>query len=168
MDFSYKEFSLLEKKNKIRESEIPVGHYISWPMPIIEKNLKGFISFASPALRQPDQPMKIGTPDRWWILNADNGKLIVYALCTAMPYANYKFHEPFTLPKIQLSIQEIRQKQDSMAILMDSIVIDFFDQKPINLTTRNAILEIYKALIPGSLFSDYRVIAPQFFSWLDA
>ena len=56
--------------------------------------------FAAPALRKPDQPMQQGAPDRFWVLAAHGGRVLLYALSKAVPFPSGAQFDSVTLPRI--------------------------------------------------------------------
>lgn len=167
IEYSYTEFIKHEQKHKIHESEISLQHYVSLPIPWVKDSHPYYILFAAPALRKPGQPMQVGSTDRWWMMDAKNCDLVVYALCSVFPFSGFTAHNPLTIPVSTLSIQEIRQKQNSFEVLMNDLVPNFFKGLSAEKTTRKAAGELFASLVPNELIWEYRRLAPQFFEWLN-
>ena len=50
---SYQEFRKRQATHMLRQTEIPVEHAISLPLPTLRWNRPAYIAFASPAIRRP-------------------------------------------------------------------------------------------------------------------
>src|SRR5262245_1516343 len=79
-----------QKTPALRQTEIPVEHYVSLPLPTKRWAEPGYAFFASPARRVAGQPMIQDAPDRWGVLAAHGGRLMVYALCEAISFVEGK------------------------------------------------------------------------------
>src|SRR5437764_15393128 len=84
---SYSDIRQKQRNSSLRQAEIPVEHAVSLPIPTLRFGSPVYAGFASPALRQPEQPMRQGAPDRWWAVDARSGHLALYALATVVPIA---------------------------------------------------------------------------------
>src|SRR5918995_6847373 len=84
----YTELKKRLANNALRLSEVPEEHFVSLPLPTRRWVGGAYASFASPARRQPGRPLELDPPDRWWAASARGGAIAVYALQTAVPYAD--------------------------------------------------------------------------------
>ncbi len=134
---SYQEFRKRQATHMLRQTEIPVEHAISLPLPTLRWNRPAYIAFASPAIRRPNQPMQQGAPDRWWVCDASNGKLIIYALWDALPYAEHVERNWMTLPPIPYSVAQLQEQIASIELLMTETASALFAQKAGEKATRD-------------------------------
>jgi hypothetical protein len=165
---SYKEIRKRQRTDALGQFEIPIEHAISLPLPTKRWAGPAYASFASPALRVPSQPLKQGAPDRWWVVDAQTGHLIVYALWNAMAYAEGVDWTTITLPEENRSIAQLRESLATIELLMDTLAPAFFADQPADETTRKALSEALSASIPEPLLPQYRMLAPDFFAWLES
>jgi hypothetical protein len=71
--------------------QLPVEHFRSLPLPTLRWGAPAYASFAAPAVRTPGLPLRLGTPDRWWLVDADRVELAAYGLTAATkPIDHYK------------------------------------------------------------------------------
>src|SRR5947209_18594491 len=103
---SYKEMRKNQRIHMLRQAEIPVEHAISLPLPTQRLPDPGYVFFASPAIRRPKEPMEQGAPDRWWVVDAHNGQLLIYALWEVMPFARGVSWTTQTLPTPVQTLEE--------------------------------------------------------------
>src|SRR5437870_13877920 len=103
---SYKDMRKRQRTDMLRQSEIPVEHAVSLPMPTKRWLGPTYASFARPALRRPGQPMEQGAPDRWGVVDAHGGRLIIYALWRVMAFAQGVSWTTITLPRTEQTIAE--------------------------------------------------------------
>ena len=150
----------------LRHTEIPVEHAISLPLPTLRWNRSAYISFASPAIRRPNQPMQQWAPDRWWAYDASNGKLIIYALWDALPYAEDVQRNWMILPPITYSVAQLQEQIVTIELLMTETASAFFAKKAGEKATRTALSEALVAYIPQPLLPHYQALAPDFWAWL--
>lgn len=153
---------------RIRMAEVPVEHAVSLPMPTLRWGTAGFGYFASPALRNPEGPTKLGSPDRWWVIDAGRGRLVVYALTSALPFDSTRTFPPVEGGVPVQSIAEIRQLQLDFDGAVDHVLDDFFAGRDVDSTARQRVLELLAKLVQPPLMDVYRALAPDFFAWLDA
>ena len=71
---TYSEARKRQRNHCLRQSEIPVEHAISLPLPTKRWGKPSYAYFASPSLRSPGHPVEQGAPDRWWVTDAHGGK----------------------------------------------------------------------------------------------
>ena len=149
-------------------SDVPTEAAVSLPIPTRRLSLPGYAVYAAPALRIPGQEPVQGPPDRWWVLNAHGGHLLLYALTAALPFATGEIFNDAVLPNPHRSIDEMRDDLAVLDRLMNGVVKDFFAGAAGELDRRRAVSETLTLIIPSVLSSRYRALAPDFFAWLDA
>jgi hypothetical protein len=165
---SYGEVRSRQRTHALRQTEVPVEHAVSLPLPTRRWAGPGFAFFAAPALRAPDRPPVHGAPDRWWVVDARGGGLLVYALFAAVPFASSVAWGESELPPEARSLGELRQSLQQIEMQMDAVATDFFAGRPGDPAARRALAEALKVYLPALLQPQYRALAPDFFSWLEA
>jgi hypothetical protein len=163
---TYQEFRKRQDTHMLRQTEIPVEHAISLPLPTLRWNRPAYISFASPAIRRPNQPMQQGAPDRWWACDASNGKLIIYVLWDALPYAGDVQRDWMTLPTTTYSVAQLQEQLATIELLMTEVASAFFARETGEKAARTALSEALMAYIPQPLLPHYQALAPDFWAWL--
>lgn len=167
ISLSYKEMRKNQRIHMLRQAEIPVEHAISLPLPTKRLPDPGYVFFASPAIRRPNEPMEQGAPDRWWVVDAYNGRLMIYALWKAMPFARSVSWTTQTLPVPIQTLEEQQTSLESIESLIDTLAVAFFMNEVGEHATRKALLEVLETFLPSPLFPQYRTFAPDFFAWLE-
>lgn len=164
---SYKEMRKRQRTSLLRQAEIPIEHAVSLPMPTKRWLGPAYASFASPTLRRPGQPMQQGTPDRWWVVDAHGGRLIIYTLWRVVAYAPGVAWTTVTLPQATQSIAEQQAGIEAIELLMETVVPAFFADEQGDASTCKALREVLQTYIPAPLFPQYRALTPDFFAWLE-
>jgi hypothetical protein len=164
---SYGELRERQKSHVLIRSEVPLEHAVSLPLPSLAWGEPAYGFFASPALRRPNEPMQQGAPDRWWMLAAYGGRVLVYALCKSLPFPGGAQFETVTLPRVALSRDELRQSLKAVEGALDGLVPRFFAQEPGDAQERKHLGAMLTELLPKPLHPQYRAMVPDFFSWLE-
>jgi hypothetical protein len=163
---SYRQVLAWSLDHPLRLSEIPVEHAISTPLPTLRYGIPAYIQMAAPAVRAPGQPTRQGEPDRWWLFAAQGGRLLAYALITIVPAGDgLSGPESDATPPID-SVSKLREVLDTFSTAMESAVGSFFAGHPA--LNGAQLLQLFEAMTPAALVAQYRVLAPDFFAWLDA
>jgi hypothetical protein len=165
---TYSEVRNRQRTHPVRQSEVPVEHAVSLPVPSKRWLGPAYAFFAAPAARAPDRPQEQGPPDRWWVVDAHGGRLIVYALCAAVPFAPEAAFQAVTLPPVTRTLDELRAALKAIDALMDAAVPAFFAGQPGDPAARKALADALQAHLPQPLQPQYRALAPDFFAWLEA
>jgi hypothetical protein len=150
----------------LKTYEIPIGHYISLPLPTQRWHSPAFARFASPARRGPTIPTDVAPPDRWWVLSARSGGLLVYALMAAIPYADDRQWHSVTLPVPTLSIDELREQRAALHELLDTVSGSFFASEPGSAALRSQLLTMLHESLTEPLLVWHQALVPDFFTWL--
>lgn len=156
------------RTHPLRLAEVPVEHSVSLPMPTRKWGGPAYAFFAAAAVRRPDRPVEQGVPDRWWVVDALGGRIVVYALTSAVPFAESKNWTAITLPPIEQSVAELRQGQAEVEEVLNGLVPLFFAGDTAPKGERAGALARLFALLPAPLHPQYRALAPDFFAWLEA
>jgi hypothetical protein len=164
---SYKEMRERQFSHMLRRSEIPIEYEVSLPLPTKRWRRAAYASFASPAIRQPDQLMRQEAPDRWWIMDAYSGRLLLYALWNVLPYAEGVQWSTVTLPPVPQSLAELQEKLDSLETLMETLAPSFFMGEEGVRVQRHTLLQGLKAYLTEPLYPQYYALTPDFFAWLE-
>src|SRR5215471_18837736 len=72
----------------LRTTDIPVGYLLSLPLPTRRCGRPGYALFASATSRRPGEPRQQQAPDRWFVIDAVTGHLLIYALTTVLPFGD--------------------------------------------------------------------------------
>ena len=164
---SYKEMRQRQFSHMLRRSEIPIEYEVSLPLPTKRWGRAAYASFASPAIREPDQLMRQEAPDRWWIIDASSGRLLLYALWNILPYAQDVQWSMVTLPPVALSLEELEEKLDSLETLIETLAPSFFLNEEGARVQRHTLLQALKEYLPEPLYPQYYALTPDFFAWLE-
>ena len=162
----YAEIAQQKGLRALLQTQVPVEHAVSVPLPTKRWQVPGYACFAAPALRVPDQPARQGAPDRWWVIDARSGRLIAYALCRAVPFGSTA-GEDVTLRQPGHSVEALRELFAHLRAQIGAQAPDFFDGKTRPAAERNALKELLEAAVPAVLMPRYRELTPDFFAWLD-
>ena len=156
-----------QRVHLLRQTEIPVEHAISLPLPTKRLPDPGYVFFASPAIRRPKEPMEQGAPDRWWIVDAHNGQLMIYVLWEVMPFTRGGSWTTQTLPARIQTLEEQQAALESIESLIDTLTVAFFTNEAGEQATCKALLEALETFLPAPLLPQYRTFASDFFAWLE-
>jgi hypothetical protein len=164
---SYSELRERQKSNVMLRSEVPIEHAVSLPLPTLRWEEPAYAYFAAPALRTPDAPMQQSAPDRWWVLAAHGGRLLIYALAKALAFPSDQMFEPVTLPRLSMSRDELRQSLKTMEELLDALAPQFFAGEAGDQVLRKNLAAMLAEMLPQPLQPQYRALTPDFFAWLE-
>jgi len=163
----YSEVRDCMRRHPLRQTEVPIEHAVSLPLPTRRLGANGYAFFAAPATRQPGEPVRQGAPDRWWVLSAASGRLLLYALTSATPFAEEAW-TPQTLPLISASVADLQKSLHEAEELMDAVASDFFEGNAGDYATRQKTLAKIEEIVPAPLLPQYRGLTPDFFAWLQS
>jgi len=164
---AYSDIRQRQRNSPLRQAEIPIEHAVSLPMPTLRFGTPVYASFASPAHRQPQQPMQQGAPDRWWAVDATSGHLVLYAMVTAVPIIAGADWTTVTLPTVERSVEELRQTLAQIEEQMNALAPAFFAGEAADASARAALAQSLQAILPDPLLPQYRAMASDFFHWLE-
>lgn len=163
---NYKDLLKKEAMSPVRLAEVPREHAVSLPLPTKRWGVPGFACFASPALRSPGKPLSQSPPDRWWVVDARNGHLLLFALTTAQPFAVGASWGTVTLPPQTRSLDEMRQDRARLEDLLSEQATQFFRGERGDSSARQKLREALERHVPEALLPQYRALAPDFHEWL--
>jgi hypothetical protein len=166
--FSFDDVLSQKRTRFVLENLIPVGAYVSLPLPTNRWRVQSYAMFAAPALRRPGQPVVYTAPDRWLLFDARHGHLLAYSLMTINPYAPVSF-ETVTVVQHGTSVDSLRQSLSDLGALMNGVVVpSFFDgDKAISSAQKDAVRQLLTSVVPEPIFPLYRALTPDFFEWLE-
>lgn len=165
---TFSEIRARQRNHVVRQAEIPVEYSVSLPLPTRRAGLPSYAFFAAAAQRRPEQPTIEDVPDRWCLLDAAGGRLLLYALCQVVPFAPGASFAPVTLPLVTRSIEAIRTALRELEAALDGVVGDFFAGRPGAPVARMDALTRLEDYLPAPLLPTYRALVPDFFTWLEA
>ena len=164
---SYLELRERQKSHILIRSEVPVEHAVSLPLPTIRWGEPSYAYFAASALRRPEELMRQSAPDRWWVLAAHGGRLMIYALTKSIPFPSNAAFEPVTLPRVTISREELRQSLKTMEAMLENLTPRFFAGESGDAIERRNLGAMLEELLPKPLQPQYRALVPDFFDWLE-
>jgi hypothetical protein len=165
---TYRQAREQQRSHPLRLAEVPVEHAVSLPLPTLRWGTPAYAQFAAPALRSPEGPQQEGPPDRWWALDARSGRLLVYALVSAVPFAAGAPLEAVTLPPAGCTLDELRRRHAQLEGVLGGLSPEFFAGRQGDPAARRQAADLLAAVIPAALLGRYRAFAPDFFAWLEA
>jgi len=165
---SYEEVMKRRGADALKQQEIPDTHAVTLGLPTLRASRPGYAFFASPALRVPGRPQVQDPPDRWWVISAEDAKLLVYARQNALPFSSGQtfLREELTPPACTL--EEFKARHRALRELLDAAAPIFFRGESISKQERSTILDLLSFLVPGQLRPQYEALVPDFFYWLEA
>ena len=163
---SFSEVRTILKTHCLRQAEIPMGHYISLPLPTFHAGRPGYASFASPSRHRRGDPALIGPPDRHWLLDARDGRLLLYALTSIEPLLTTEESTSVHLPEVSGSVGELREQLASLEAQLESLTAPFFAQQTVSDRDRARLAKALRGLLPPPLLGWHNAIAPDFFRWV--
>ncbi len=162
-DRAAKEFA----EHPVRVAEVPVEHFISQPLPTLRWTRPAYAGFACPAIRIPGQPLELGTPDRFWAIGAEHGRLLVYALLRVIDFAESIPEGPVTVRSAGRSLSAVREDRRQLGELLTDAVPAFFGGESGDSTVRADLAEVLAHVLPPEAKPWYRALTPDFFDWLE-
>ncbi len=162
----YSEIRERMRAHPLRQVEIPVEHAVSLAMPTRRFGAPGYAYFASPTTRRVGEPVRQSPPDRWWVLSAQTGRLLIYSLVEVQPFAEPEW-AACQLPPVLLSVAELRQALENIEQLLDQVVPGFFAGRAGDRATLRALSDLLAVHLPVPMLPQYKALAADFFAWLD-
>jgi hypothetical protein len=151
----------------LRTAEVPVEHFVSEPLPTLRWSRPAYAGFAGPAAGIPPQPPKLGTPDRWWAIDAEIGRLLAYALVSVIPFAQSLPEGPVTMRAAGRPLSAAREDRRLLGELMTAAVPAFFSGESGDSTVRTDLTEVISQVLHPEVMPWYRALAQDFFEWLE-
>jgi hypothetical protein len=154
-------------EHRIRTAEVPIEYFVSQPLPTLRWSRPAYAGFAGPARRIPGQPPKLGAPDRWWAISADHGRLLAYALVSAVPFAESIPAGPVTFRAADRSLSAVREGRRLLAELLTGLAPAFFGREDGDAAARDELAEVISQVLHAEAMPWYRALTPDFFGWLE-
>ncbi|MFD4722308.1 hypothetical protein ACFWOY_23300 [Streptomyces sp. NPDC058423] len=151
----------------VAQAEVPVGHFVSLPLPTLRWADPGYAGFAAPAVRTPGQPLVLGTPDRWWALGGRRRALLAYGLTAAVPFSAELRAGPVTVVSAGRSVASARENLRMLDECLNEAAPAFFRGEPGTPVARGDLDELLAAVLPAETLPWYRALTPDFFNWLE-
>lgn len=164
----YSEVRKRQRTHVLRQTEVPIDHAVSLPLPTLRWGRPAYACFAGPALRRPGAPAEQAPPDRWWAVDAANGHLVAYALWSAVPFADGVQWSRVVLPAPVGGIAALQSLVETIELLIESLAPAFFDRQPGDAQARQALAEALRVFVPEPLRPQVQALTPDFFAWLQA
>lgn len=155
-----------QKTHWLRRAEVPIEHYVSIPLPTTRWAEAGFACYAAPALRRRGERTRVSPPDRWWVVAASGGHLLVYALCAAVPYAEELPAEPEIMPAPRGGIAELKDQLAEIGELAEKLAPRFFAGQPGDADRRQRLTALLQSQLPGRMWQWQAALTPDFLEWL--
>ena len=163
----YPEIRRRQAQLRIRLDEVPVEHHVSLPLPSLRGGEPAYACFAGPAVRAPGAPLRVGTPDRWWVVRATDLRLVTYALVRSVAFAPTLSPGPVLVPQTGRSMRELRADEELLDGLMTTAAARFFAGESPGGALADDLTGALATLVPAALMPWHRALTPDFFTWLD-
>lgn len=163
---TYRQILARQQTGALRTSEIPTEANVSLPMPTLRTGEPGFAFFANKTSNMFTSPVTQSPPDRWWIVNATNGSLALYALSRVLSFAPEISLDRVTLPPERRTVAQVIADTDAIEQQMNALAPLFFAGEPGEKEARETLLQKLKTHLEEPMMPTYRALAPDFFAWL--
>jgi len=148
-------------------AEVPVEHFVSQPLPTLRWSRPAYAGFACPATRIPGEPLELDTPDRWWAIGADHGRLLAYALVRMIPFAESIAEGPVTVRSAGRPLSAVREDRRLLGELLNGAAPAFFSGESGDATVRADLAEMLSHVLPREARPWHVALTPDFFGWLE-
>jgi hypothetical protein len=165
---SYSKLRERLKQHCLMLEEVPTEASLSLPLPTLRFGVPGWAQFSAAAARLPGHPVVQDPPNRWWVVDARHGRMVLYALTSAYPFAADQAWQAETLPRIQASLAEYKAQLAEVEKQLETLAPLFFTGQLVEITIRQQFLKALLAYLPAPLHPQYRALVPDFFEWLAA
>ncbi len=147
--------------------EVPTEAAKSLPLPSLRFGVPGWAQFSSPSKRSVGQPAIQNPPDRWWVVDAWQCNLVVYALTSAVSFSSARDWKTEILPQIKSSLEEYKNQLIEVERRLDELAPAFFAGQVVELSARLQFLQLLLEYLPRPLHPQYKALTPDFFEWLN-
>lgn len=161
----YSEFRKRQHSHFLHQYEIPTNYYISLPMPTRRFGVPAYVFFACPTSIRPGQPVNVDKPEMWGAIDAQKGKILLYAQTKVLPFSKQQF-EKCIFPKISQSVEDQEALLHSLENVLTEAANLFFHNKAIDANLQVSLKEILGSYLPQIIFPFYQAVSPDFFEWL--
>ncbi|MFE4695699.1 hypothetical protein ACWCPD_26380 [Streptomyces sp. NPDC001935] len=152
--------------HRLIRDEVPVGHFVSLPLPTLRWTRAGYAAFAAPSRREPGRPQVLGAPDRWWVIDADRHTLLAYNLTTAEGFTDAALTGPLTLASVGRPLASVREELRMFDEVMAQAAPRFLRGEAPSGDEREELGELLPLVLRTELLPWYTKLAPDFFGWL--
>ena len=147
-------------------AEVPTEHARSLPLPTLRFGSPAVVAFAAPADRTGGD-LRQAPPDRWWAVDAATGKLLFYALVTAVPLATEAAAlQTQDIPPVALDVEEFRQRLDALFSILTIAAARFWAGHPAE--HGRSVAAAIEDVVPKPVLAAYQALAADFWAWLRA
>lgn len=153
---------------QLRAAEVPIEHAVSLALPTCRWQGPGYVQFAAPAIRSEAAGISQAKPDRWWVIDARTGQLLLYALIAVHAPDGSADWATFTLASPGRSAQDQGRLLNDIGNHLDALAEPFFTHQVGAAQERQELSRLLNAFIPEPLGPQYRCFASDFFRWLNA
>jgi len=147
---------------------VPTEFFQSIGIPTLRWSIPSYAFFASPALKGPNKPLEVGAPERYWVADARNGRLVLFAQWKALPFATDVEWMRVTVPKSGRTMEQFRDDAATIDALLRVLVSSFFAGERGEDDKREHLRSLLTHHIPDVLKPQYRALTPDFFDWLES
>jgi hypothetical protein len=151
----------------LRAAEVPLNNFVSEPLPTVRWSLPAYAGFAGPATGISPEAPAYGTPDCYWGIGAEDGRLVVYARVEAIPFAPSLPEGPLIVQGTGRSLSAALEDRRLFGELMTAAAPAFFSGENGDSIVRGDLAEVLGQVLPSELMPWYRAFAPDFFEWLE-
>lgn len=150
----------------VRHSDVPLEYFLSFPIPTMRWPRPGYAGFAAAASRRPGRPLRLATPDRWWLLAPDRRLLLAFCRTDIVPFADLDI-EMVSATTTRGSAEETDQDVTVYTELMGDAAPLFLAGERADPELRSDLAEAFTAVVPPEIVPWYRALTPDFFTWLE-
>lgn len=162
----YEEITKEFAGHPVRAAEVPVGHHVSPLLPTRRWSLPAYAAYTCPAVRLPEEPLELDTPDSWLAIDAENGSLLAYALVSVVPFADRLPEGPVTVRPVGRSLAAVREDRRRFGELMTEAAPAFFAGADGDPAVRSDLAEMLAQVLPAEALPWDEGLAPDFFAWV--
>ena len=154
------------RAHPLRQSEIPIEHEVSLPIPTKRWGEPAYVFFAAPGVREKGRRSQTGAPDRWWAIAAHGGRVLAYALLDVVPLVDVPRSEREAAAGSPATVAEHRQRLSTIEALMDTLALAFFEGRQPDEALKGTLATTLAAHVGAERLDGYRAFAPDFMAWL--
>lgn len=163
----YSEIHSRTIRHPLIASELPTGYVTSLGLPTKRWHVAAYAYFSSPATTPREGVYTQSPPAMWWIIDAKNADLLVYARVTAMPFARDEdLGEPVSIVSAGETLQAFNSRRERIWELIEMTATSFFDDRPADTDLKHELAALLRRHIPGAVVRYYELLSSDFFRWL--
>ncbi len=150
------------------DAVIPTEYFKSLGLPTLRWTVPAYAFFASPALRSPDEPLELFPPECYWLADARTGRPLLFAQCSALPFAVGETWGRVTIPNRYRTMEQFREDAATIDALLRELVPSFFTRERREDDKREHLRTLLERQMSDVLMPQYRALTPDFFEWVEA